>query len=177
MLENIIPLYLNWSFWNVVILFVTLGILVWYTIETHRIAKQSIETNLRPVILRSGFIKNWDDIKYKTIKGILTGTPISFTVLKNIATSISGFVVINGYQYTLLFGCQISSDGKSTSYLPSWGWIKPDNAIYAIFDKKSGVKTTKPNQIVINYEDIQENKFHTIEDKNWKQKSFKGKIV
>jgi hypothetical protein len=177
MVENLIPFYLDWSFWNVVVLTITLVILIWYTIETHRIAKQSIETNLRPIILRSNYIDKWEDIKYKKINGVFVGTSISFAVLKNIATSINGFIIINKYQYPLLFGCQISTSDMITKYEPNWGWMKPDNLIYAIFDKKRGIKTLKPNQIVINYSDVEGNIYHTIEDINWNQKTHKGKIV
>jgi len=174
MIEN--NFYLNWSFWNLLILLITLIILIWYTIETHRIANQSIETNLRPIILRSGIIESWVSIKFKKIKKIINGSPIPFLVSKNIATSITGFIVINNYKYTLLFGCQISSNGITTSYRKTWGWIKPDNYIYAVFDEKSGIKTTKQNQIIINYKDIEGNNYHTIENKNWDQKSFRGKL-
>lgn len=34
---------------------------------------------------------------------------------------------------------------------------------------------TPPNQIVINYQDIEGNKYFTIESENFDQKSFKGK--
>lgn len=169
--------YLNWSMWNTLIVAVTMGILIWYTIETHKIATQAKESNLRPVILRSGFIASWNKINFKNTRGLIAGNPISFTVLKNIVTSISGYIVINGYQYELLFGNAISqSDINTTTYIPTWGWQMPNTIISAIFNNKKREKTNKSNRIVVNYQDIEGTKYYTIENIKWEQKSYKGNL-
>jgi len=94
---------------NLLALVITLGVLVWYAYDTHRIANQTIEGNLRPLILRSGFIQSWEDVKFSTNKGILEGKPLEFSILKNIAKDISGYIVINNKKYRLLFANSISS--------------------------------------------------------------------
>src|SRR3989338_8167786 len=88
------------AFWSNIVLIITLLFLIWYTIETHRIANQTKESNLRPVILRSGFIENWDSIKF-TFEGnkLKVGKFLEFTILKNIATGINGYIVKNGLKF------------------------------------------------------------------------------
>ena len=90
---------------NFIVLILTLGVLIRYTYDTNRIANQTIESNFRPVILRSGYIHRWDDIKFKSDKnGNIIGKLIQFTILKNIAKDIKGYIVVNGYKHELLFG-------------------------------------------------------------------------
>lgn len=45
----VFPAYLG--FFNILLLGLTLVVLVWYAYDTHRIANQTLESNLRPVIL------------------------------------------------------------------------------------------------------------------------------
>ena len=167
--------YLNWDFWNTLVLIITVFILLWYTVETHKIAVQTKESNLRPVILRSGYLPDWKHIKFKVVNRIITGQPIQFRVSKNIATNINGFIVINRYKYDLLFGNQITQNKNNTiGYLIHWGWQDANTDIYAIFDSTKKVKTNKLNQICINYQDIEKNNYHTIENSSWSQSSVKG---
>ncbi|MBD3328634.1 hypothetical protein GF340_05020 [Candidatus Peregrinibacteria bacterium] len=174
-------LFSDLAFWNLIVLTITLGFLVWYTIATHLMANQTKESNLRPVILRSAFVENWDKIKFKFQNNSLTeGTPLEFTILKNIATSINGYIIKDGLKFELLFGSEISKVGEekneiALSFNPNWGWMKADKKVLAIFKEENGKKTNKPNQIVINYKDIEGNKYFTVEDKNFDQKCFKGK--
>lgn len=156
---------------------ITLAFLIWYTFETHKLATLAKDANLRPVVLRSGFISNWDDLQYTFKSGQLkTGKPIEFTILKNIATSIRGFIVKNGKRYELLFGNNISNIGKDNiSFSKQWGWMKPETQIYALFNEV-GQESKMPNQIVIQYKDIEGNPYYSIEDVNFDQKSFKGKF-
>jgi hypothetical protein len=169
--------YLNWSFWSTLVLIITLLFLIWYTIETHKLAIQAKDNNLRPVVLRSGYLNKWEDLRYTFRDNKLeTGTPLQFTILKNIATSIRGYVIVNGERYKLLFGNDISKiDQNEISFLEQWGWMKPDTCIYALFNE-TGQKSDKPNQIVIQYKDIEGNSYYTVENRNFDQKSFKGKI-
>jgi hypothetical protein len=107
-------LFSDLAFWSNVVLIITLGVLIWYTIETHRIANQTKESNLRPVILRSGFIDNWNKIQFKFKNDqLIEGNPLEFTILKNIATSINGYIIINGLKFALLFGSDISEVEKN----------------------------------------------------------------
>src|SRR3989344_5412046 len=153
---------------NLVVLTATLIVLVWYAYDTHRIADQTIEANLRPVILRSGYIHSWKDNK------IENGKPIQFTILKNIAKDIQGYIIIDGYKYRLLFGNEISKVSEEGSWLSqTWGWMKPETSIYAAFLDKNKEKAKEKNKIYIEYKDIEDNTYFTIEDENFCQKSFK----
>ena len=153
----------------------TLIVLVWYAYDTHRIADQTIEANLRPVILRSGYIHSWKDIKFEYRDNkIENGKPIQFTILKNIAKDIQGYIIIDGYKYRLLFGNEISKVSEEGSWLSqTWGWMKPETSIYAAFLDKNKEKAKEKNKIYIEYKDIEDNTYFTIEDENFCQKSFK----
>lgn len=169
--------YYNWTFWSIVILTITLAVLIWYTIETHKLAVQAKDNNLRPVILRSGFLENWEDLQYTFEDNYLnTGQPIEFKILKNIATSINGYVIKNGKRYDLLFGSSASQvSGNKIRFEKNFWWMETNTHIYAIFNEK-GQETKKKNQIIVQYKDIEGNKYYTIENENFDQKSFKGNI-
>lgn len=169
-------LFSDLAFWGNVVLIITLLVLIWYTIETHRIANQTKESNLRPVILRGGFIENWDNIK-SIFNGneLKSGKFIEFIILKNIAKSINGYIIKNGLKFELLFGNDVSKIGENKfSFQSNWGWMKADTRVVAIFKEENGIKSKKPNQIVIRYQDIEGNKYFTIENENFDQKVFTG---
>jgi len=94
---------------NLFVLSATLAVLVYYAYDTHRIANQTVEGNLRPLILRSGFIESWDKLGFSINNSRLEGRPIEFSIEKNIAKDINGHIVINKKKYQLLFANQISS--------------------------------------------------------------------
>ena len=160
---------------TLVVLVFTLAALLWYAWDTHRIANQAQESNLRPVILRSGFIENWQKVKFQFQDNkLIDGKPLEFAILKNIVTDINGYIVIDGYKYKLLFGNDISKLGENLYYFSeNWGWMKPDTNIFVIFRQGSKEKTDEENKIIINYKDIEGNEYYTIEDKNFSQKSYK----
>lgn len=168
----------NWAFWNTVVLIITLFVLIWYTVETHKIANQTEESNLRPIILRGGFVENWENVKFKFIDGVLLGEPLELAILKNIAIKIEGYIVINGFKYTLLFGSNISkskTEDNNVVCLPSWGWVAPGTSIFAVYDEKSKKESKEKDGLVINYKDIAGNSYFTKEDENFNQTSFKGR--
>jgi len=189
------------SLFNIIVLIITLGILLCYASDTKLIAEQAKESNLRPVVLRSGFVVDWNDVRSRTAEYIpkekieklisqenkksnVEGTekidqsqPLQFTILKNIAVDISGFVIVDGYKYTLVFGNKISQKEygeqlSTVSLLPNWGWMKADTQIFAFLEPKSKVKSNEDNQIFINYKDIEGNSYYTKEDRYFSQKSF-----
>lgn len=163
------------SSFNPIVLALTLITLMWYAYDTHRIADQAIEANLRPVILRSGYIHSWKDIKFEYEGNkIKSGKPIQFTILKNIATDIRGYIIIDNYKHELLFGNEISKVGEGEAWLgETWGWMKPETLLYAAFLDEKKKKTIEDNKIYIEYKDVENNKYFTIEDENFCQKSFK----
>lgn len=159
----------------------TLIVLIYYAYDTHRIANQTVESNLRPVILRSGVI-TWTTVQF-TIndKGGITGHPLKFSSFKNIATDITGYIIINNRQHNLLFGNQESLIISTTTtvpsqqgYVPTWGWLPSGSMVQAIFDpRQEPMATTEENKIYIKYKDIQNNQYYTWEDKNYSQTSGK----
>lgn len=161
---------------NVWALIATLIVLVWYAYDTHRIADQTVEANLRPVILRSGYIQGWDQISFEFRGGKLHGQYLEFSVLKHIAKNIEGFMVVNGKKYTLLFGGEISKingDSQDAIFSSSWGWMKADTILRAAFDPTRSEKSENCNQIRITYQDIEGNLYFTEEDKDFHQVSGK----
>ena len=145
------------GFINLVALLVMLLLLLKYTIDTNRIANQTQESNLRPVVLRSGFIRDWSELAptFRNANREMTspGTPIQFTILKNIAMDISGYIVINHSKYQLLFGNDISkihADSGSSiaiiSFEPSWGWMQPNSSVYALFAQDTSEETKEENK-------------------------------
>lgn len=242
------PLYISW--FNTLILSLTLGVLIWYAYDTHRIADQSVGANLRPVILRSGWISKWEDVKFSIKNGQLDGELLQFTILKNIAKDISGYIVLNNKKYRLLFANEISQindkesvllsdlekrimlhlyeeyertkinprrrildayralgikegsyvgtlnssryiqttgeelqltdEGirlmdtekpKAFQFLPNWGWMKANTIISAIYQASEFEMTEEENSIYLTYQDIENNKYFTKEDKNFSQNS------
>ncbi|PIT88273.1 MAG: hypothetical protein COU29_03330 [Candidatus Magasanikbacteria bacterium CG10_big_fil_rev_8_21_14_0_10_36_32] len=107
---------------NIVVIFATFLAIFLYTLETKdlkKIQKKQLEhqqeSNLRPVILRSGWISKWEDIKFSIKNGQLKGQPLQFTILKNIAKDISGYIIINKNKYNLLFANEISQINEKDS--------------------------------------------------------------
>ncbi|MGB7957980.1 MAG: hypothetical protein WCF77_04045 [Minisyncoccia bacterium] len=169
-------------FLNFIVPGLTLIVLVWYAYDTHRIANQTLESNLQPVVLRSGYISNWASVQFTIASGTISGTPISFMVLKNIAKDISGHIVLNNQKYTLLFGNSISQIAASstppgstqplvTYYSPTWGWLAPNNTLYANFDPTKFQQVRQDNEIYIEYKDIENNRYYTMEDKDFSSTS------
>lgn len=157
------------------ILLITAAFILAYTYETQKMKEQVKENDLRPTILRSGFIENWDKINFEfSGEKLISGKPIEFKILKGIATDIGGYVVINRHKYKLLFGNDIAKiDEQKISFLPSWGWMGPNSFIYGVFKKDDNNKVLDTNKIVLFYKDIEGNEYTTIEDENFSQKSYK----
>lgn len=161
---------------NLVILILTLIVLIVYAYDTRRIANQSVEANLRPVILRSGDIPSWDSIKFSIEDGKnnAANKMIEFKILKNIAKDIEGYIVLSNKKYSLLWGSNITGQGQGTFRLvPSWGWMEPGNWVWAAFDPGKFLKTEDENSIYITYKDIVGNTYFTKENCNFSQDSGK----
>ena len=173
-----------------VILGLTLIVLSGYAYDTHRIADQTAEANLRPVVLRSGYIPNWNSVNYTVQGNTITGIPLQFTVWKNIAVDIHGYIVINNHKYTLLFGSPSISAIPSTStpshgtaslsqvtavaFNPQWGWLAPNNSLNALFDPGQSQNISEGDGIYLEYDDIEGNKYFTKEDSSFS--SVSGKL-
>ena len=187
------------SLLNIFVLVITLGVLLGYAYDTRKIAKQAKEGNLRPVVLRSGYVTDWNDVKSRTIK-ILSDEeikkilsekkvkeneitkldqpqPLEFSILKNIATDINGFVIVDDYKYSLVFGSDISKKKYNEQFATmnfnlNWGWMKAGTKIYAFIDAQTKNKSDEDNQIYIRYKDIEGNRYYSKEDRNFSHKSF-----
>ncbi len=144
------PLYKDW--FNTIVLSLTLVVLIWYAYDTHRIANQSVEANLRSVILRSGWISKWEDIKFRIENGQLNGEPLQFTILKNIAKDITGYIVLNNKKYELLFANEISQiNDKESSILISDLEKKIMLHLYEVYDR---IKSNPRWKILDAYRDL-----------------------
>src|SRR5260221_1582225 len=99
------------TFWialsNLIVLTATLFVLIIYTFKTHEIAVQARHTNLRPVILRDGFLNGWGSIPFMD-NVIVPKPPLRFVVHKNIAANIRGHVVTDNVKYKLNFANDIN---------------------------------------------------------------------
>lgn len=156
---------------NFIVLTLTLVVLIFYAFDTHRIANQTVEANLKPVILRSGVILGWDDLLLKTQnKPSSDGHYLEFTNHKNLAQNITGYLVISKKKYPIFFGNEISSfevkdsaaAGKGMSIFPSWGWLPPGGKVYG-FTNGSTDDVNEENKIYLEYLDIEGNKYFTKE--------------
>lgn len=165
---------------NFLVLFLTLSVLVWYAWDTHRIANQTIEVNLRPVLLRSGWIVDWkiQSVEDSNETGKLKF--IEFTNQKNIAKDIIGHLIIEGKKYILLFGNEVSQEIVSADenasvtkvgVAPKWGWLPAGGKLYATFEKEKFEETAEPNQVYLEYKDIEGNSYFTKEDDKFSQTS------
>ena len=171
-------------FANLIAILATLLVLCKYTIDTNKMANQMQESNLRPVILRSGFIRNWSDLaptfRNPNHEVTLAGTQIQFRILKNIAMDISGYIVVDHRKYQLLFGNDISKlhtdpglNVAMISFEPSWGWMQPNYSVYALFIQDSSEETKEENNIYIKYKDIEGNSYYTLENVHFSQRTLK----
>ncbi|MDD4990183.1 MAG: hypothetical protein PHW31_02625 [Candidatus Pacebacteria bacterium] len=152
----------------------------WQTKRTVREISRQTDTqrekDLRPVILRSGIIDSWQKVKFNwNGSELVEGNPLEFTIAKNIATDISGYIVIDGSKYRLLFYNDISKVGENAySFLEKWGWMKPDSKLFAVYKEDNKEKTIESNRIYLYYKDIEGNKYFTVEDSSFSQKTFKS---
>lgn len=159
----------------------TLYFLIWTTIETRRIANQTVESALRPVILRSGYILKWEDIIFDISDGkLIDSKPLNFKILKNIAKDIEGYIFLKNKKHKLLFANQVTritetDDGGAVfHFLPIWGWMEPDSIMHAIYDPRVGENSKEEDGLYIVYKDIEGNKYFTREDRNFSQSSGKA---
>ncbi|MHB8913827.1 MAG: hypothetical protein ACYC4I_02345 [Minisyncoccota bacterium] len=161
---------------NVWALIATLVVLIGYAYDTHRIADQTVEANLRPVILRSGYIKDWNDINFKLEKEKLQGNFLQFSVLKHIVKDVEGCIVLDGKKFTLLFGNEISKTNENNDaiFSSSWaGWMNVGTVLRAAFDPRNFDEVDQENSIRVTYRDIEGNQYFTSEDKDFHQTSGK----
>lgn len=151
---------------NVTILAFTALAIVWTTIDAKNNALEAQRANLRPVILRDGIISNWLAFKAATER---EETNTNFLVANNIATNVTGYVVVGNKKYILSFAIskpgalpnqfisQISRDSSVT-------WILPNRPIAGSTYPDRFSISTEPEGFYIFYSDISGNKYKTFED-------------
>ncbi|GEM_PF-3390168 len=145
-----------------IIYFLTLIALISYVVDTHRMAVQSESGHLRPVILREGYITDINSIRFNVTDGHLRdGKPIVFAIKNQIATDISGYIIINYRQYPLF----LTSESVPNGYLERLGWQSPETKISAVFDNRLSEYSPKEDSILIYYSDIEGRKYLTEEIK------------
>ncbi|OGY31502.1 MAG: hypothetical protein A3C02_00835 [Candidatus Andersenbacteria bacterium RIFCSPHIGHO2_02_FULL_45_11] len=165
---------------NLLALIATLIVLIWYAYDTHRMANQTVESALRPVILRQGKILDWKVNSTSDIQS--NGFTLEFLNQKNIVKDISGHIIIQHKKYKLHFGNEITEEaitengkevGKKIILFEKWGWLPIGGAIHASYDNNKFEKTNKDNEIYLEYQDIESNRYFTKEDKDFCQSSGK----
>ncbi|MDD2657599.1 MAG: hypothetical protein PHD04_02985 [Candidatus Pacebacteria bacterium] len=161
----------SWA--NLTVLILTLIALIWYAYDTHRLTEQTVEKDLRPIVLVQGVI-NWPVLSFTSgPNGTVAGTPIQFVILKNTALNFRGYIINNGQKYNLLFGNQASG----RNFLKTWGWVAPGDSLSAVYDPNiSPVAVTAPNGIFLEFSDTEHNLYHTIVDTNYVQNSERGPL-
>ena len=166
---------------NLLIVSSTMFILVLYTYDTNRMATQTIESALRPVILRQGKILDW---RVKSITDIQNDNnfTLEFVNYKNISKDIRGHIIIDQKKYKLHFGNKITEDvvtndgddiGKKIILLERWGWLPVGGVLKSSYEVDKFEITTKDNEIYLEYQDIESNKYFTRENKDFSQTSEK----
>ena len=156
---------------------VILGSLIGYCLNK-KINEDLRVDRLRPIILREGFLVGWKSIG-KIINNKIEGRALQFVVLKNVAHDISGYIIIDGYKYSLAFGHKISivkdEAVKKMIFELTWGWLNQNQKIKAALSPKNKEKTKEENKIFIKYKDSEGNQYYTVESKDFSQKSKKIK--
>jgi hypothetical protein len=152
------------------VLTLTLLFLSITTSDTRRIANQTVESAIRPVILRSGQIVGWNIVSLEDI-GIKNLSPtLEFTNQRNIATDITGYVILSNKKYPLVFrgdvrGSVIVTSGhKTVVYNDKWSWLPEGGILEATYKSKEFSETKEKNQIHLSYKDLEGNKYFTNED-------------
>ncbi len=137
------------------------------------LAELHVQAYLRPVILRYG---EKELISYKPIgeetedytnKQFQNEHFIGFEVLKNIATEVTGKIVINRKKYRLHFFERPDSVEKHKIECEAqWGWVKPGNKLFAFYSELDYEPTKEKNHLLLDYKDIQGNSYTTEEGKH-----------
>ena len=154
----------------------------WQTKVTVDIMAKSQREQNRPIILRSGFISSWNEVVFNLNEELLVKEPLSFCINRNIAKDISGCIIIDNKEYSLLFGNEISRvdvdktinvriDGQLSKicFTKTWGWMQPNHTIRAIYKSDEFKEIKAENCIYIEYFDISGNKYFTKESSNFSQ--------
>jgi hypothetical protein len=148
----------------------TLVILGFYAYDTERIANQTVESAIRPVIFRSGDLAGWNTVTFtKDSNGLFGGSYLWFVVNNHIAKDIRGYFIVNHKKYSLMFfspGISMPPTGSSTGYRGSlsWGWMAPSSLLLgAYFDPTAFVSTTDNDGWCLIYNDIADNSYFSSE--------------
>jgi len=165
---------------NLLVLSVTLVTLLWYTYDTHRIANQTIESALRPVILRQGKILDWKVNSTSDVEK--SGFTLGFINQKNIAKDIFGYIVIDNKKFELIFGNEVTEEvivgkgeniDKKIILLKKWGWLPIGGVLNSSYEIVKFEEVNQDNEIYIEYQDVESNKYFTKENKDFSQTSGK----
>lgn len=165
---------------NLFVLCLTFTVLIWYAYDTNRIANQTVESALRPVILRQGKILDW---KVNSTADIhISGFTLEFINQKNISKDIYGYIIIQNKKYKLNFGNEVTEDtisednkvvGKKIILLEKWGWLPIGGVLNSSYEIDKYEEVIRDNEIYIEYQDIESNKYYTRENKDFSQVSGK----
>jgi hypothetical protein len=162
---------------NDFIMLITAGFLVATLYETKMTNDKNKEKDLRPTLLRTGFMQHgWEDLKFTiTEENKLIEKPLEFVVMTNMITNIKGSIRINSKHYKLIFSHEMTKEDESVKFLEVWnGWLAPNTIIHAIFLETGFISNTDLDDgLVITYDNMEGSHYTTVENKNYVQKTFK----
>lgn len=159
------------------ILTITLIAIAWTAIETRRIANEAVEANLKPLIFRAGQIIDWKVLSVEDMTATNSQPTLEFTNIKNVATDITGYIVLGHKKYTLIFNGDVRGakiiDTTTTKvvYNAKWGWLPSGGKLLASYKASEFAVTDGKNQIYLSYRDTQGNSYNSIENENYSQTS------
>lgn len=159
---------------NDFMLIVTAAFVVASTYEAKKMRLQARETDLRVVVLRQGFIGDWNELKIvMENQKLISGKPVEFKVVKGVAVDLRGWVVIDKKKYKLHFGNNISNLGDGmAAFCEKWGWLEEGAVVLAIHVSDNYDSDLGENRIILNYANIEGKKYCTIEHEDFSQESF-----
>lgn len=159
------------SIFTLFILTLTLFFLTISTFDGRRIANQTVESAIRPIILRSGQMVGWNIVSLEDITSTKNFSPtLEFTNQKNIATDITGYVVLSNKRYPLVFHGDVrgsvTENGKNKTVIfnDKWAWLPQGGVLLAAYKSGEFVETKEKNQIHLSYKDVEGNKYFSNED-------------
>jgi hypothetical protein len=155
---------------NLILLFFTLAFVCLTALDTNRIANQTVENSLRPIILRGGVLI-WDEILSRGGNNNFV-PPMLLNSYNNLAQDVRGHIIIDHKKYELLFTNEMAVEptskdgvnGRITRIFQKWSWLPPNSSLYATFDKTKFESTSDKNEMLITYKDVEGNQYFSKED-------------
>jgi len=177
------------GFFNLIIGLLTLWVVAMYTCYTKQILSSMYAKDDKPILLRGGSMDfNTFPVVNVTLQNPVNLGNIKLQAVQNVATEITGWVVLSGFKYQLLFGndqtvtqLQNNLNAPPHGTAPGatqltqlgvnkkWGWIASGGWLICIADATTKTESDQRNQLIINYKSITGVKYRLFEDDAYEQ--------